>query len=106
MNMPRNEIYNEIGDAWSAYLKALEKSIDLLAKDIEEAKEMAGICTSEWCEATEHVIDDLNNALFSISEPRWTDAECSKRIKLLKRRMYDIYVNYRGIFQNANRATG
>jgi len=106
MNMPRDEIYSEVGDAWSAYLKALEKSIDLLAKDIEEAKEMAGICTSEWCEATEHVIHDLNNALFSISEPRWTDAECSKRIKLLKRRMYDIYVNYRGVFQNANRATG
>jgi len=37
---------------------------------IEEAKKLAGVCTNEWCEAIEHVIDDLNNALFSISEPR------------------------------------
>jgi len=100
MAMPRNEIYTEMNHAWRTYLWGLEKSIRLLEKDIEEARELAGICTDEWCEATEHVFDELNNALFSISEPRWSDADCSKRIKLLKRRMYDLYVNYRGIFQN------
>jgi len=75
---------------------------------IEEAKKLAGVCTNEWCEATnewceaiEHVIDDLNNALFSISEPRWSDIDYSKRIKTLKRRIYDIYVNYRGVYASA-----
>jgi hypothetical protein len=59
---------------------------------------MASVCTSEWCEATEHVIDELSNALFSISEPRWSSPEDSKKIKRLKRRVYDLYVNYRGVY--------
>jgi hypothetical protein len=47
------------------------------------------------------VIDELANALYSISEPRWADPEDSKRIKALKRRVYDLYVNYRGVFEKA-----
>jgi len=101
MSMPRDNIYSEMNEAWETYVKALENSIDILEKDIEEAKKMAGICTDEWCEAIEHVIDDLNNALFSISEPRWSDADDSKRIKTLKRRIYDIYVNYKGVYARA-----
>ena len=68
---------------------------------IEEAKKIAGVCTNEWGEAIEHVIDDLNNALFSISEPRWSDVDHSKWIKTLKRRIYDIYVNYKGVYASA-----
>ena len=98
MSMPKDEIRSEMNRAWEFYLDALEKSLDILERDIEEAKAMAGVCTNEWCEATEHVIDELNNALFSISEPRWSDPDVSMRIKTLKRRIYDIYVNYRGVF--------
>jgi molecular chaperone GrpE (heat shock protein) len=101
MSMPRDNIYSEMNEAWETYLEALENSIDILEKDIEEAKKMAGVCTNEWCEAIEHVIDDLNNALFSISEPRWSDADDSNRIKTLKRRIYDIYVNYKGVYARA-----
>ena len=101
MSMPRDNIYSAMNEAWETYLEALENSIDMLEKDIEEAKKMAGVCTDEWCEAIEHVIDDLNNALFSISEPRWSDIDDSKRIKALKRRIYDIYVNYKGVFAGA-----
>ena len=101
MSMPRDNIYSEMNVAWETYLEALENSIDILEKDIEEAKKMAGVCTNEWCEAIEHVIDDLNNALFSISEPRWFDADDSNRIKTLKRRIYDIYVNYKGVYARA-----
>jgi hypothetical protein len=99
--MPRDNIYSEMNEAWGTYLTALEKSIDMLEKDIEEAKKLAGVCTNEWCEAIEHVIDDLNNALFSISEPRWSDIDYSKRIKTLKRRIYDIYVNYKDVYASA-----
>jgi len=101
MTIPKDEIYTEMNSAWETYLSALEKSIDMLETDIEEAKGMAGVCTDEWCAATEHVFDDLNNALFSISEPRWLDADASRRIKALKRKIYDIYVNYKGVFQTA-----
>lgn len=101
MSMPRDNIYSGMNEAWKTYLAALENSIDRLEKDIEEAKKIAGVCTDEWCKAIEHVFDDLNNALFSISEPRWSDADSSKRIKTLKRRIYDIYVNYKGVYASA-----
>jgi len=102
MAMPKDEIQSEMIKAWQNYINALEKSLNLLEKDIEEAKNMAGACTSEWCEATEHVIDELNNALFSISEPRWADPEESQKIKKLKRRIYDLYVNYRGVYEKVS----
>ena len=102
MTMPKDEIQSEMVKAWQNYISALEKSLDLLEKDIEEAKDMAGTCTSEWCEATEHVIDELNNALFSISEPRWADPEDTQKIKKLKRRIYDLYVNYKGVYEKVS----
>lgn len=67
----------------------------------EIQKEMAGICMSEWCNATEHVLDELGNALFSISEPRWSSEDQSERIKKLKRRLHDIYATYRTVYSNA-----
>ncbi|MFZ7128644.1 MAG: hypothetical protein ACOWWM_21025 [Desulfobacterales bacterium] len=100
MSMPREEIFNEMNEAWSTYMTALERSLDALERDIREASEMADACTSEWCESTEHVIDELANALFSISEPRWTDKAQSDRIKTLKRRVYDLYAEYRKVYRN------
>ncbi len=83
-------------EAWGAYMTALETSIRDLEKDIEEAADMSHRCTAEWCEATEHVIDEINDALFMISEPRWSSDEDSKRIKALKRRVRELYVQYKG----------
>jgi hypothetical protein len=100
MPMPKDEIQSEMIAAWTTYVRALEKSLDLIERDIEEARQVAGVCTEEWCSATEHVLDELGNALFSISEPRWSSDEDSKRIKTLKRRLYDIYANYREVYKN------
>jgi len=98
MVMPRDEIQSEMAKAWQTYFNALEKSLDTLEKDIEEAKTLSGKCTDEWCKATQYVIDELNNALFSISEPRWADPESTKTIKHLKRRVYDLYADCKGVY--------
>lgn len=102
MSMPRNEIYSEMEGAWAVFIQSLEKSLRLLDADIKEAKEMAGKCTDEWCAATEHVIDDLSNALFSISEPRWSDAAISRKIKELKHRVHDLYADYRQVYRSVH----
>jgi hypothetical protein len=75
MVMPKDTFQSNIQDDlvenWRAFIDNLERSLYVLEKGIDEASEMSDICTSEWCEATEHVIDELSNSLFSISEPRW-----------------------------------
>ena len=99
MSMPKDEIQQEMAEAWSTYVAALGKSLSKLEKDIKEAGDMAHECTGEWCEATEHVIDELANALFSISEPRWLDKKMSGKIKELKFRVYELYANYRSVYE-------
>ena len=76
-------------------MTALETSIRDLEADIDEAADMSDRCTAEWCEATEHVIDEINDALFTIHEPRWASDEDSNRIKNLKRRVRELYAKYK-----------
>lgn len=101
MSMPKDEMQQEMLEAWRNYLNGLENSLKWLEAQINEVSEMAGVCTNEWCEATEHVIDDLSNALFSISEPRFSTKKDEQRIKQLKRRVHDLYADYRQVYQKA-----
>jgi hypothetical protein len=101
MTLPKDETQQEYMSAWRTYVDSLDSAVKKLDNDISEASEMAGVCTDEWCLATEHVIDDLSNALFSISEPRWASQEDSLRIKQLKRRVYDLYADYRNVYKQA-----
>jgi hypothetical protein len=82
-------------ESWRQLVASMEESIDLLEKGIDEAAEMRGICTDEWCVATEHVLDELSNGLFSISEPSWAPEEDTKKLKALKRRVHDLYAKYK-----------
>ncbi len=99
MAMPKDTYYSEFQEnivkSWRSYVGEMETLLNTLEENIEEASQMSSICTSEWCEATEHVIDELSNSLFSISEPRGTTQEDSRKIKELKKKVYDLYANYK-----------
>ncbi|MEJ2023659.1 MAG: hypothetical protein P8Y00_01310 [Deltaproteobacteria bacterium] len=99
MAMPKDIYYSEFQEnivkSWRSYVGEMETLLSTLEENIEEASQMSSICTSEWCEATEHVIDELSNSLFSISEPRGTTQEDSRKIKELKKKVYDLYANYK-----------
>lgn len=99
MAMPRDSFQTNIEDSikegWRVFINKMEDSIDILEKEINEATEMSHVCSPEWCEATEHVIDEISNSLFSISEPRWSLDEDSKKIKALKRKVHDLYAEYK-----------
>ena len=97
MALVREDFEKETLEAWRVFVDSLERSLALLEQELKESKEMMDICTDEWCQATEHYIDEIGNALFSISEPRWSSEEDSKRIKVLKRRLHDIYAEYKGV---------
>ncbi len=95
MNPIREQFQKDTLEAWGHYMSALETSIRDLEADIDEAADMSDRCTAEWCEATEHVIDEINDALFTIHEPRWASDEDSNRIKNLKRRVRELYAKYK-----------
>jgi hypothetical protein len=99
MVLPRDsfqlKIQDSVLESWRQLISSMEESLNLLEKGIDEAVEMRNICTDEWCVATEHVIDELSNGLFSISEPSWAPQEDSKRLKALKRRVHDLYAKYK-----------
>lgn len=79
------------------FIGSLEKSLDLVTKDLAEAAEMTHICTDEWCLATEGVLDELAKVIFGISEPRWLSKEDSKKISDLRHRIHDLYARYKAV---------
>lgn len=103
MSMPKNELLEEMTSSWRTFVDSMESSLVKLEKDIDEAKHMAGVCKGEWCETTEYVIDDLANSLYGISEPRGSSVEDSRKIKELKKRVHDLYANYRTVYKNLSK---
>jgi len=95
MAMPMDTIRDEVVEGWRVFVNNLEKSLDLLDKEIEFTSKMVNACTIEWCQVTEHTLDELSNALFSISEPSWISAEDSQKLRALKRKVHDVYAKYK-----------
>ena len=92
-----NQPFAQYETVWKEFLDGLQRSLDQAEKEIEDASNMQDICTDEWCEATEHYLDDVANAVFSISEPRYNaDPAMEKKLKELKRRVHDLYAKYKG----------
>ncbi len=90
-------LQDRIINNYKEILDNLEKSLHILEQGLVEAAEMRKICTDEWCAATEHVIDELSNSLFSISEPSWSTDEQSRKLKGLKKRLHDLYSQYKSV---------
>jgi hypothetical protein len=95
MTLPDEIVRKEMYPGWKAFVENLEKSLDLLEKEIDFTSKMVDACTLEWCQATEHAMDEISNSLFSISEPSWSTDEDSKKLKALKKRVYDVYAKYK-----------
>jgi hypothetical protein len=83
------------------FITNLTASLDIIGKDITEAREMQSICTDEWCQATESYLDELAKMIYSISEPRWLSDEDSDQIRQLRKRIHDLYAQYKGVAKTA-----
>jgi hypothetical protein len=86
-----------VTDAWKVFIEGLEKSLQKLDADLTEAEQMSTQVTGEWAKAIEHVIDDLSNFVFSISEPRGSSEEDSKKIQMMRRRIHDHYARFKSV---------
>jgi hypothetical protein len=88
---------NKIMEGWRMFINSIKESLDSLEKGIDEAYEMIDICTPEWRIANEHVMDELNNRIFSISEPYWSSDDDTRRLRALKKKFHDLYARYKAI---------
>ncbi len=79
------------------FITNLDESLKLLEENINEAAEIGSICTGEWCNATEDILDEVAKFVYSISEPRWISDEDSKIIRQLRVRVHDLYAKYKRI---------
>ena len=80
---------------WNDYVVGLKQALIELEQDITEAEKMSDSCTLEWCEAIEHVVDELSNAIYTIHEPVFSTDEQSRSIKEMRKRIHDIYHRYK-----------
>ena len=96
-NLDCNDLLCCVNDAWGTFMDGLENSMKMLDEKMTEAEQMSTQVTGEWAAAIEHVIDDLANFVFSISEPRSTSQAYSQRIKNLRHRLHEHYVRFKSI---------
>ena len=95
--MECNDLGCGVNDAWAVFMDGLEKSIGMLDEKLTEAEQMSSQVTGEWAAAIEHVMDDLANFVFSISEPRGTSEAYSQRLKSLRHRLHEHYVRFKSL---------
>jgi hypothetical protein len=77
------------------FVSNLEKSLDILDRDLSETSDATPPSTTvDWCTAAESIIDELHRCIYSISEPRWASPEDAKNIRRLRCRVKDIYAKY------------
>jgi hypothetical protein len=95
MPIPDRATMNAASEAWVQLRASLEESLNNLEKEIDDAGQVQNACTDEWCKAVEHALDDYANFLFALHEPRWVSDEESRKIKDLKKRVHDLYAQYK-----------
>ena len=92
----QNEMVDSFLSGHQNFIVNLNQSLDMIEKDINETAEMETLCTSEWCVAVEHCLDEVANNVYSISEPRWTSKAKTRALRGVRRRVHDLYAQYRG----------
>lgn len=94
MENTKKSITENTMTAWESYLSTLEHALVQMEKSIEESVSVPAACTNEWCESVEEVIDELTDAIYAFSIPRWADAEQAARVKNLKKKARQVYAKY------------
>jgi hemerythrin-like domain-containing protein len=101
MTLPREAVLNliqeHVVEDWRTFVHGMERSMDMLERDIRQAASTGEDCTAAWREAIEHVIEDLSSHLFAISEPRFSSESDSRNLRALKRRLRELYARYKTI---------
>lgn len=77
------------------YIDALEDAIKTLEDEIKEASEVEHAGHEEWEKSIEGYIDELHGIIFSLPEPRYGHEELHTKIAELRKRIKDLYADFK-----------
>ncbi len=77
---------------WIEYASSFNGALDRLEQIVDDVSSLRGVCHDEWCDSNECMLDEASIFAFAISEPHWASAEDSKRLRNLKKRIHDLFL--------------
>lgn len=63
--------------------------LEKIEQEIQKATHEGGPLTEELLQYVDGVMDEINNCIFSIGEPKWADSRDAAQIRDLKKRIYE-----------------
>ncbi|NPA95878.1 MAG: hypothetical protein GXO58_10685 [Thermodesulfobacteria bacterium] len=81
------------------YIDAIEDAISTLEKEIKEAMDVEKSGNPEWEKSIEGYIDELHSIIFSLPEPRHGHKDLHKKIAELRKRIKDIYADFKAMIK-------
>ncbi len=89
------ELQETLVGAQIEFVEQMEKAINRLEAQIKEASEVEHAGHAEWERSIGGYIDELCRVIFSMAEPRYGSEEAHKKIAALRKRLKDLYVDFR-----------
>lgn len=80
----------ELIDSWRSYLISIEKSINRVEAEVNEAAR-TGVCTGKMCESAENLINELDGSLQAFGRYPWRNTDDDIYIMKLKQLLNDLY---------------
>jgi hypothetical protein len=80
---------------WDTFSESMHESLDRLEEILDDISDLSEVCQGEWCDAANCMLGEATVAVFAVSEPHWMPEEESKRLKELKKRVYDQHASRR-----------
>ncbi len=94
------EMQEKLAAIQKDYIDTLEEAIKRLEDEIKEASEVEQTGNPEWEKSIEGYIDELHSIIFSLPEPRYGNEELHEKIAALRKRIKDIYADFKKMIKN------
>ncbi len=78
---------------WKDFSESFEDSLRELERTINNISYLREVCRDALLEATECRLGEATAAAFAISEPHWASGEDTKKLRDLRKRLHDLYLD-------------
>lgn len=89
------ELQEKLVGAQKEFVDQIEEAVSRLEAEIKEASDVEQAGHAEWERSIGGYIDELCRVIFSMAEPRYGSEEAHKKIAALRKRLKDLYVDFR-----------